>query len=228
MKVPHEHAHRHLHHIEKIIDDTGISKEDLADFVTQFDLADLNLEMFLKTNKPDSLLHQGWKIESNNEIAFVISKKMEPLSGLSKIDDKIIFNEKLDVLFPAVNNGIIYGVNRFRNKLPFLVVDSTVRFFLRGNKNASRVSLAGSFNSWVPEKFFMKKVDSGWIYDVKLGPGKYWYKFIVDGNWTVDRDNQLSENDGLGNVNSVFFRPNVVFVLPGFTSAKKSFPDGKF
>src|SRR6476620_1311450 len=74
----------------------------------------------------------------------------------------------------------------------------------------------------------MKKTDSGWIYDVKLSPGKYWYKFIVDGNWTVDNDNQLSENDGLGNVNSVFFRPSVVFAVPGFANAKKVFLAGSF
>src|SRR6476620_9277203 len=154
-----------------------ISKADLASFVEQYDLADLDLASFLKTNNPDSLLRQGWKIETNNEVAFVISKKLEPFTGLSKVDDKIFFNDHLNVLFPAVNNGIIYGVNRFRNKAPFLVSDSTVRFFLRENKNASRVVLAGSFNNWVPEKLFMKKTDSGWIYDVKLGPGKYWYKF---------------------------------------------------
>ncbi|RYZ26710.1 MAG: hypothetical protein EOO10_14790, partial [Chitinophagaceae bacterium] len=70
--------------------------------------------------------------------------------------------------------------------------------------------------------------DSGWIYDVKLGPGKYWYKFIVEGTWTTDKDNLLSENDGLGNVNSVFFRPNVVFTVPGFANAKKVFLAGSF
>ncbi|MEI9810167.1 MAG: glycogen-binding domain-containing protein [Bacteroidota bacterium] len=55
------------------------------------------------------------------------------------------------------------------------------------------------------------RTDSGWTAQVKLRPGKYWYKFIVDGNWMVDSDNRLNENDGRGNINSVFFRTNTVF-----------------
>jgi 1,4-alpha-glucan branching enzyme len=88
--------------------------------------------------------------------------------------------------------------------------------------------LAGSFNNWVPDQLAMQKTDSGWIFDVTLGAGKWWYKFIVDGNWIVDRDNLLAENDGQGNVNSVFFRPNKTFVLPGYTTANKVFLAGSF
>jgi len=88
--------------------------------------------------------------------------------------------------------------------------------------------LAGSFNNWNPESLFMTVTDSGWITYVKLGPGKYWYKFIVDGNWTTDSDNQLRENDGLGNMNSVYFKPNVLFALDGYTNAKKVFLTGSF
>jgi 1,4-alpha-glucan branching enzyme len=205
-----------------------ITEAVLDSFVTQFDLADLDLKSFLKTNNPDSLSHLGWKVEINNEIGLVISKAMEPIGGLSKLDQKFFFNGRRDPLFPSVNNGIIYGVNRFRNKPSFLVADSIVRFFLRNNQQADRVMLAGSFNNWVPNQLAMQKTDSGWIYNVKLGPGKYWYKFIVDGNWIVDRDNLLSENDGRGNVNSVFFRPNRVFTLRGFTEARKVFLAGSF
>ena len=205
-----------------------ITASSLDSFVTQFDLADLDLKNFLRTNKPDSLHKLGWKVEANSEVALIISKAMEPFNGLSKLDDKIFFGDRPNPLFPAVNNGIVYGVNRFRNKQPFAVVDSTVRFFLRSNQNAKQVFLAGSFNNWVPEKLPMQKTDSGWIYDVKLGPGKYWYKFIVDGNWFADKDNLISENDGLGNINSVFFRPNISFRLPGFSNAKKVFLAGSF
>jgi len=88
--------------------------------------------------------------------------------------------------------------------------------------------LAGSFNNWNPDALSMNRTDSGWIAYVKLGPGKFWYKFIVDGGWTVDNDNQLRENDGRGNINSVFYRPNVVFALNGFTTAKKVFLSGSF
>ena len=55
--------------------------------------------------------------------------------------------------------------------------------------------LAGTFNNWMPEALAMKKTDSGWIALVNLEPGKHWYKFIIDGNWDIDNDNLLKEND---------------------------------
>jgi 1,4-alpha-glucan branching enzyme len=74
----------------------------------------------------------------------------------------------------------------------------------------------------------MKKTENGWIANVTLHPGKYWYKFIVDNNWITDDDNLLKENDGLGNTNSVYFKPNVVFSLSDFIDAKKVFVAGSF
>lgn len=205
-----------------------ITKISLDSFVVQYDLAELDLESFLKTSNPDSLWRLGWQVEVNNETGLVISKEMKPFKGVSRPEDRIIFKDKTEPLFPAVNNGIVYGVNNFRNKEAFALTDSTVRFFMRGHPAANRVVLAGSFNNWVPGQLLMKKTDSGWVYDVKLGPGKYWYKFIVDGNWTIDRDNLVSENDGRGNINSVFFRPNKVFSFPGFSDAGEVFLAGSF
>ncbi len=205
-----------------------ITEATLDSFVVQFDLADLDLKSFLKSNNPASLSQLGWKVEINNEVGLVISKAFEPFGGLSKLDERLFLKDRPNPLFPAVNNGLTYGVNYFRNKQPFTIQNSSVRFFLRNHHQADRVMLAGSFNNWVPDQLAMQKTDSGWIYDVTLGPGKYWYKFIVDGNWIVDRDNLLAENDGRGNVNSVFFRPNTIFSLPGFTEAGKVFLAGSF
>ncbi|HYO20898.1 MAG TPA: glycogen-binding domain-containing protein [Flavisolibacter sp.] len=201
---------------------------ELDSFVTQFELQELDLKSFLRTNKSDSLAKLGWKVEINNETGLLISKGFEPFDVFKNPADKIIFPHKTQPLFAAVNNGVVVGANRFRNKLPFVTRDSVVRFFLRNHKDARRVSLAGSFNNWVPDQLFMQQTDSGWIYQVKLGPGKYWYKFIVDGNWTPDKDNLLSENDGLGNINSVYYKPNTVFLLQGFPDAKKVFLAGSF
>lgn len=205
-----------------------ITETALDSFIVFYDLADLNLKAFLKTNKPDSLQFLGWRIDVNNEAGVILSKAMEPFEGLSKPEQTIFFHSRRNPLFPAVNNGLLFGVNRFRHKHSFRVLDSTVRFFLRNHQRARKVMLAGSFNNWVPDQLSMQRTDSGWIFDVKLGPGKWWYKFIVDGNWIVDRDNQLAENDGLGNINSVFFRPNVVFSLPGFAAARAVFLAGSF
>ena len=205
-----------------------VTEASLDSFVRQFDLADLDLKGFLASNDRKRLTQSGWKVEVNTKESLLISKTMEPLAGLEKPDERIFFKNKPLPLFPAVNNGLLYGANQFRNKASFFVSDSIVRFYLRNHSEARRVTLAGSFNHWVPDALAMQKTDSGWIYDVKLGPGKYWYKFIVNGNWIVDKDNLLSENDGRGNTNSVFFRPNTFFSLPGFSGARRVFLAGSF
>ena len=206
----------------------GLKASSIDSFIIQNELEDLDLKTFIQSNKDDSLKKLGWKVEINNESYFVISRAFEPFSNINNAVNRMLIQEKPTPLFPATNNGIIYGINKFRNKFSFAVRDSFVTFFLRNNKNASRVMLAGSFNNWNPDVLSMQKTDSGWIAYVKLGPGKYWYKFIVDGNWNIDNDNQLRENDGLGNINSVFFRPNAVFAMNGFTTAKKVFLAGSF
>lgn len=200
----------------------------LDSFIVQYDLADLGLKTFLKTAKADSLQKFGWRIDANNEAGIVLSKALEPFDALNDLNEKLLSKNSVEPLFPAVNNGLLFGANRFRNKASFYQGDSIVRFFLRGRTDAHKAVLAGSFNNWNPDQLFMKKTDSGWIYAMKLGAGKYWYKFIVDERWTVDGDNLLSENDGRGNTNSVFFRPNTFFHLSGFTNAKKVFLSGSF
>lgn len=38
---------------------------------------------------------------------------------------------------------------------------------------------------------------------LNLKPGRYVYKFIVDGEWMTDPAHPLKEDDGGGNINSV-------------------------
>jgi 1,4-alpha-glucan branching enzyme len=52
---------------------------------------------------------------------------------------------------------------------------------------AKRVSLAGSFNKWDTKANNAKKDSKGnWSTKIKLKPGKYEYKFFVDGSWQID------------------------------------------
>lgn len=52
---------------------------------------------------------------------------------------------------------------------------------------AKKVSLAGSFNSWDTKALKAKKDSRGsWEVKVGLKPGKYEYKFLVDGSWLND------------------------------------------
>ncbi|MGA6926806.1 MAG: glycogen-binding domain-containing protein [Desulfosarcina sp.] len=49
---------------------------------------------------------------------------------------------------------------------------------------AARVILAGDFNGWDARRHPMrKKADGRWEKCVMLSPGRYEYKFLVDGKW---------------------------------------------
>lgn len=52
---------------------------------------------------------------------------------------------------------------------------------------AQSVLLAGDFNSWNPEANPLKKTSNGlWKTNVNLSPGRYEYRFLVDGQWLND------------------------------------------
>jgi hypothetical protein len=95
------------------------------------------------------------------------------------------------------------GAARAESAPPPPSLEGNVTFRLRAFPYADVVALAGSFNEWKPSKTLFAQVDGEWVCRVRLPPGKYTYKFIVDGEWMVDPTNPLTEDDGSGNVNSV-------------------------
>ena len=70
--------------------------------------------------------------------------------------------------------------------------------------NAKSVTLAGSFNNWNATATQLKKGKGKiWKKDLSLKPGRYEYKFVVDGNWTADPKNNNRAWSSLGTENSV-------------------------
>jgi 1,4-alpha-glucan branching enzyme len=53
---------------------------------------------------------------------------------------------------------------------------------------ARKVCIAGNFNAWNASSMPMKKEkDGAWRIKLKLSPGKYEYKYFVDGAWASDQ-----------------------------------------
>jgi len=129
---------------------------------------------------------------------------------------------------PGYPAEVQFGVNNFARITAFELPNGLTRFFVPGQKNAKRVFLSGSFNSWSTLKGVMLKTDSGWIRDEHLEPGAYEYKYIINGNWTIDVNNNLKQGDGEGNTNSVYYRSNFSFKLPGYTNAHRVTVAGDF
>jgi len=208
-----------------------IGQMSLDSFISHYDLAELALNAFIKTNMQDSLKAQGWRIEKDNKDVCAISKPLTGSDNLSNLADIIVFIAKqpnIGSSFPLVNNGVVYGYNHFKNKSSFVTLDSVVTFYVRNDEKANKVFLAGSFNNWDPVGIPMIKTDSGWIANVKLNAGKYLYKFIIDDRWKLDEDNLQREKDGKDYINSVFYKTNYVFILNAHTDAKKVYLAGSF
>ena len=78
-----------------------------------------------------------------------------------------------------------------------------VEFKLRAPE-ARRVSLAGTFNNWDSNSVLAKKDRQGsWSVKVNLNPGRYEYKFVVDGSWLNDPDCKERIPNSLGSANSI-------------------------
>lgn len=81
-----------------------------------------------------------------------------------------------------------------------------VEFSYVAEEKVSRANLAGTFNGWNKVATPMKLGPDGrtWTVSVPLAPGKYYYKFVLDGErWITDPKALRDEDDGNGNMNSV-------------------------
>ena len=87
--------------------------------------------------------------------------------------------------------------------LPPPSVKGNTTFRLKGYLQARVVALAGTFNNWNQSQLLFAKEGDEWVCRIDLAPGKYTYKFIIDGNWITDPANPATEDDGTGNTNSV-------------------------
>src|SRR6266699_3167268 len=55
------------------------------------------------------------------------------------------------------------------------------------NAGAKEVCIAGSFNDWHPATTHMISLGDGkWAKELTLPPGRYEYRFVVDGRWVDD------------------------------------------
>lgn len=80
--------------------------------------------------------------------------------------------------------------------------NGTVKFVFKTEVPAKKVCVAGSFNDWEPIQ--MRKQKNGqYACTVELPRGLYEYKFLVDGVWQHDPENETSTRNTLGTLNSV-------------------------
>jgi hypothetical protein len=82
-------------------------------------------------------------------------------------------------------------------------VTGNTTFKLAGHTDAEAVAIYGSFNNWIQTANYCAKEVDGWVCRIDLAPGKYTYKFLVDGVGLLDPNNAATETDAMGLTDSV-------------------------
>jgi 1,4-alpha-glucan branching enzyme len=195
---------------------------------------DLNEDSLFNHASIGNLSKEGWKLYHLDKNVAEIAMPLAP--------DKKDINWGKQPIFlvtpdkpglpgsPGYPVAVPYGMNNFKGRPSvFMNRNNESVFVLRdAPSSASKVILSGNFNDWSTSRTVMKKTDTGWVATMNLIPGKYLYKFIVDGKWIQDYNNTLREPDGHGGNNSTYFHNNYTFRLSGYTNAQSVFVTGSF
>jgi 1,4-alpha-glucan branching enzyme len=78
----------------------------------------------------------------------------------------------------------------------------TVKFSLTPANHVKKVELAGDFTEWKPVAMKKQKA-GGFSATMPVPGGNHEYKFVVDGQWVVDPDNNAWALNPYGTLNSV-------------------------
>lgn len=206
------------------------SEEEKAEVMELFDLDSALIAQVYSGKTVVVIGDESWKVKKLQANIVELSKSVQ-----SKADKNLHANELFLVIDSWMNfaghtseTATVYGVNSFDVSNAFVYSSNTAKFYLPGSKSAQKVYISGTFNNWSTTRTPMKFTGNGWMVDLKLEPGKYAYKFIIDGRWTTDPSNKLRERGDAGAYNSVVYCYNHVFGLKGHKNARKVVVTGNF
>lgn len=178
---------------------------NLADYVGRFEADPTVLENFVF----DVLLEKDelWLKPSHSAKSKLVAKSADTFVFTAP-ETSIKFNRdakgivtSLTIGAPEVADGRTLTARRL--VLPAASLKGNTTFRLKGRTGAKVVALAGSFNDWNQSQFLFGKEGDEWVCRIDLAPGKYTYKFIIDGDWILDPENPNTEDDERGFTNSV-------------------------
>lgn len=187
--------------------------------------------LFQEGNIGKLMTQQGWRLVELNKRSAKIARLIQPSDGdIYWGSQALIFDfTGATPIRPGYPGNVAYGVNQLTDKrIIYEDAQGITHFFLPGNLQATKVILSGNFNDWSTTSPEMTKTDSGWVYSISIKPGKYLYKYIIDGRWSPDVNNALHEPDGHDGLNSIYFRTNHTMHVSGFTEVENMMLAGSF
>lgn len=203
-----------------------LSVAEQRKIINQFGMSGLSLDSLWEFGTLGRYTNEGWKVHKSAKGVIRIYKPVHELSGKLGKANAYLPHEMQNLI--EQQTRATFGVNDFRKPSVLLLPNGLTRFYFEGLQRAGDIFLSGTFNEWSTLSTPMVRVDSGWIADVKLLPGKHQYKFIIDGQWVHDLSNKQQEEDGYDGYNSVYYVYNHEFVLKGFENAKQVIVTGNF
>ncbi len=196
-------------------------------------LFDLDSTLIVQVYNGKSMIvanDETWNIKKIKSTIVELSKSVN-----SKSDKTLQINDLFLVIDKWMNfrgkvdeSPVVYGVNDLKFPYVFNYDQNKAKFYLPAFKEAGNVYLSGSFNGWSTTRTPMSRVNDGWMIEVHLKPGKYTYKYIIDGKWKSDPNNKLREDDGADGYNSIVFCCNHLFELEGYQGSRKVVVTGNF
>jgi chromosome partitioning protein len=101
----------------------------------------------------------------------------------------------------ATPNGARRGHRRAGPSFP--IVSSGEVTFTFETPGAEHVLLVGDFNDWTLDGSEMEPIGGIWTKVIKLAPGRYRYRYVVDGQWQTDPSNTAVEPNPYGGHDSI-------------------------
>lgn len=203
------------------------SREDSSNqneiYIKDFD--DFNVYEVIESGRVEDWSSDGWFMRKINEFTYQLRKKLEDFT------DQFNYNQKYYLhrdywLEPTSELDLI---NENVSGLNLIDEQGNSTFELKDYLDANKVILAGSFNNWSEEELSMKSDRGGWTLTLDLPPGIHEYKFIVDGEWMHDPQNELLIENQHHTFNSILLIGQMVqFHLSDLERAKKVFLAGSF
>jgi chromosome partitioning protein len=161
----------------------------------------------IKTTFKDKLfstiVHVNVKLkeaQSEGRHILVYDKYCRGAKDYFTLSREIITQEKVQVSTPTPRELRKKMEAILKERLPSL---TEITFSIRAPE-AKEVYVAGDFNHWhLDDNSRMKQENGAWMRTMKLTPGRYHYRFVVDGEWVEDPNNPVREKNPYGDMDSL-------------------------
>ncbi len=199
------------------------------------DFNDLDIDSIIVYGDLENWQSQSWTMRQVEPGRYQLRKPLSSFQDVFPEEFKYFIREGdlySPIIYPELKSVNSSLWNSLYNISPYHIrydPDGNVQFFLSGHLWAKEVVLAGTFNEWNETALQMEKTKEGWYLPVSLAPGRYEYKFIVDGDWIHDPSNPNRVKNEFETLNSVLrITKEHKFVLSGFEAATEVYLAGSF